>query len=170
MATASAQLSSKPATPGDKVTLLGLSSRLEQGSSAEVVSRQTAVKDVAWQKLNMPTPPRYQQQNLELVRVMDTIRSDGGVLVDDSSGAVVALWSSFFYQRGGSRPAESQFVAGMPVECIATAAEQLRVALRTKADIPPLQALGLDFETISLAQARKRGLDDATTSVLRISK
>ena len=109
MATASAQLSSKPATPGDKVTLLGLSSRLEQGSSAEVVSRQTAVKDVAWQKLNMPTPPRYQQQNLELVRVMDTIRSDGGVLVDDSSGAVVALWSSFFYRRGGSRPAESQF-------------------------------------------------------------
>ena len=109
VATASAQLSSKPATPGDKVTLLGLSSRLEQGSSAEVVSRQTAVKDVAWQKLNMPTPPRYQQQNLELVRVMDTIRSDGGVLVDDSSGAVVALWSSFFYQRGGSRPAESQF-------------------------------------------------------------
>ena len=51
----------------------------------------------------------------------------------------------------------------MPVECIATAAEQLRVALRTNADIPPLQTLGVDFETISLAQARKRGLGDEST-------
>lgn len=160
----SAQLCPTPAAPGDDVVVVGLSSRLEQGSSAEIVSRETKVKAQEWQKLGLPHPPRFQQQNMELLRVMDTIKTDGGVLVRPD-GAVQALWSSFFYQRvAGGRAMESQFVGGLPIKLIAEATAQLQNALQTDGgSIPPLQTLGVDLETISLAQARKRGLSDSWT-------
>ena len=160
---ASAKLSQAPAAPGDDVIMVGLSSRLEQGSSAEVVSRETCVRGIEWQKLGLPHPPRYQQQNMELLRLVDTIKSDGGVVVTPD-GAVQALWSSFFYQRvSGGRAIESHFVGGMPIKLIAEATAQLQKTLKSGEAIPPLQTLAVDLETISLAQARKRGLSDSWT-------
>ena len=160
----SAKLCAVPAAPGDDVVVVGLSSRLEQGSSAEIVSRETKIKAQEWQKLGLPHPPRFQQQNLELHRLMDTIKTDGGVLARPD-GEVQALWSSFFYQRiAGGRAMESQFVGGLPISLIAEATAQLQNALQTDGGtIPPLQTLGVDLETISLAQARKRGLNDSWT-------
>jgi S1-C subfamily serine protease len=159
----SAKLCPTPASPGDDVVVVGLSSRLEQGSSAEIVSRETKIKAQEWQKLGLPHPPRFQQQNLEILRLMDTIKTDGGVLVRPD-GEVQALWSSFFYQRvAGGRAMEGQFVGGLPINLIAEATEQLQVALQSGGTIPPLQTLAVDFETISLAQARKRGLSDSWT-------
>lgn len=163
VAAASAKLSQAPAAPGDDVVMVGLSSRLEQGSSAEVVSRETSIRGIEWQKLGLPHPPRYQQQNLELLRLVDTIKSDGGVVVTPN-GEVQAMWSSFFYQRvSGGRAIESQFVGGMPVRLIAEATAQLQKSLKSGEPVPPHQTLAVDLETISLAQARKRGLSDAYT-------
>jgi hypothetical protein len=141
-----------------------LSSRLEQGSSAEIVSRETKVKAHESQKLGLPHPPRFQQQNLELLRLMDVTKTDGGVLAT-KDGVVQALWSSFFYQRSaGGRAMESQFVGGLPIKLVADATAQVQKALRSgDGSIPPLQTLAVDLETISLAQARKRGLSDAWT-------
>jgi hypothetical protein len=113
---------------------------------------------VAWQKLPAPSPPRYQQANLELVRLQDAVKSDGGVVADDEGG-VLALWASFFYQRGGGRPTESQFHSGIPATLIAETAIPLAQQLRDGGELAlPVWALGADLEPISLASARQLGL------------
>lgn len=89
---------------------------------------------------------------------------------------MVSIWCSFFFQRQGGGGQESQFVGGMPVAPVAHAVGALRKALAQSganaqsdasggvSGVPPLRTLGLDLETISLAQARKRGLDAVHTA------
>eukprot|EP01047_Picozoa_sp_COSAG01_P033143 COSAG01_NODE_2426_length_7722_cov_2.700905_6_plen_150_part_00 len=115
-----------------------------------------------------------QQSNLELVRLMDTVKTDGGV-VADTQGRVVAFWASFYYQRNNNgRGMEGQFASGIPIGTIADAAEALShcpTAVTPGGNeagglVPPVRAMGADLETISVAQARKLGLSDAWTERL----
>ena len=82
-----------PPKVGDTVWLVGLRSRLDATSSGELVSRETKIQGIEWQQLPSPMPPRYQQSNLEMIRLMDSIKTDGGVLSNEA-GEIKALWAS----------------------------------------------------------------------------
>jgi hypothetical protein len=47
-----------------------------------VHSRETKIKGIEWQKLGVPHPPRFQQSNLELIRLMDLVKTDGGAVLN----------------------------------------------------------------------------------------
>ena len=155
---------------GDRAWLLGLcSDRLDAASSTSIVCRQTRVDKIGWQKLPTPQPPRYQQANLELIRLQDAVKSDGGVIATDN-GAVAGLWASFFYQRasgGRGGATESQFHSGVPAEVIAETAVPLAAWIKAggdngqSSDRLASYALGANLEPISMAMARQLGLAQA---------
>ncbi|OQR87375.1 pro-apoptotic serine protease [Achlya hypogyna] len=158
----SAKVSRAPLQPADPVWLVGLMSGVGRNSWSELVSRETLVSSVKWIALPMPTPPRYQEHNLEMVQLQDVVNTEGGA-VCTPAGEVAAFWASFsFQQQRGPTKVESQFTRGIPMDVIMDSVEPL---LRGEAT-PRLFDLGVDFEHISLAKGRELGMDEATAKAL----
>ncbi len=133
----------------DEVWVVGLS------PEQELVSRKSRVSTVEDFSLPLTDPPRFRQANLEVALLTDSPTTVGGVLAD-KKGRVHAYWASF----STGVPPQSYFAA-IGVEHIQEILEPLRegrpVGWRT---------LGAELSPITLADARSRGLSEASARKL----
>jgi S1-C subfamily serine protease len=141
----SATFRSEGLDAGDAVWLVGLTPR------DQLVARKTRVSRVEAPTLPLTKPPRFREANLELISVDDSITTVGGVLAD-GKGRVHALWASFAAQ---GPKGTSAFFAGLPADRLMPVIERLRASLPVG-----WRSLGVELETISIAEARSRGLPD----------
>jgi S1-C subfamily serine protease len=144
-AVASADLEARDLEPGNELWLVGLSPR------NQIVSEATRISQVEVPELPLPRPPRFRESGLEVVTVTDRPSTVGGVLAD-GKGRVVALWSSFSTQN---RQEPGSVFAGMPIGLVERTVDPLRAG-RT----PVWRSLEIELTSLSLAEARNRGLPD----------
>ena len=139
-----ATLRDKELTPGDEVWVVG-----ERGDS-KIISQKTEVAGVDPVAFPLSRTLRFRDSNLEVVSLVNPPGDVDGVLANDK-GDVVALWSSFAFET--PRDLE-QINRGTPAELVQ---EMVAVVENGK----PLYSLDVEFDTRSLASARKLGLPDA---------
>ncbi len=140
----SAKLRPRSLAAGDEVWLVVLT------RGQQVVSRESPVARVDTASIPLPRPPRFREFNAELISLTETIASVGGVLAD-GKGRVLAIWASFSTTGVGGKP--DAFFAGISAELI----EDLVAPLRAGQPFV-WRSLGAEFETMTLAAARARGL------------
>lgn len=141
----SARLRTDSLAPGDEVWLVALSTR------QQIVSRLTQVERLEGATIPLPQTPRFRETNAELVAVSESIESVGGVLAD-GRGRVRAFWASFSEDAGGK---PRSFLAGLPAELV----EEMTAPLR-RGESFVWRSLGAELETLTLANARARGLPE----------
>jgi S1-C subfamily serine protease len=141
----SARLRPKTLEPNDEVWVVGLS------PDHELVSRESRVSTIEAFTLPLTTPPRFRETNLEVTLLTDSPTTVGGVLAD-RRGRVHAYWASF----SADVPPQSYFAA-IGVDRVEEIVQPIRegrpVGWRT---------LGAEFHPITLADARSRGLSEAS--------
>jgi len=93
---------------------------------------------------------QFRESNLATVRLVNGPSDFDGVIADDR-GRVLALWSSFAFERG--RQVE-QVNQGIPAGIVADMLAHAR-------DGEPLHSLEAELDPVSLAEARQLGLDPA---------
>ena len=131
--------------PNDEVWVVGLS------PDQELVSRESRVSTVEAFSLPLTTPPRFREANLEVTLLTDSPSTVGGVLAD-KKGRVHAYWASF----STGVPPQSYFAA-IGVEYV----EEILKPLREERPVG-WRTLGAELRTITLADARSRGLSEAS--------
>jgi S1-C subfamily serine protease len=141
----SAQLRPMALESNDEVWVVGLS------PDNELVSRESRVATVEAFALPLTTPPRFRQANLEVTLLTDSPTTVGGVLAD-RKGRVHAYWASF----STGVPPQSYFAA-IGVEHI----EKILKPLREGREVD-WRTLGAELRPITLADARSRGLSEAS--------
>jgi S1-C subfamily serine protease len=129
----------------DEVWVVGLS------PGHELVARKSRVSTVEAFALPLTSPPRFRETNLEVTLLTDSPTTVGGVLAD-RKGRVHAYWAAF--SRGA--PPLSYFAA-IGVERI----EEILKPLREGRPVG-WRTLGAEFHAINLADARSRGLSEAS--------
>jgi S1-C subfamily serine protease len=141
----SAELLPKALEPNDDVWVVGMS------PDQDLVSRKSRVSTVESFSLPLATPPRFRETNLDVTLLTDSPTTVGGVLAD-GKGRVYAYWASF----STGVPPQSYFAA-IGAERIEEVLEPLRagrpVGWRT---------VGAELRPITLADARSRGLSEAS--------
>jgi S1-C subfamily serine protease len=142
----SAELWSKELDDGDPVWLVGIS------GGDELAVRRTMVDRVVPLYLPLPSPPFFSDRNIEVVVLGDATATSGGVLVD-RKGRVLALWASF-PSLNGSEPQASYY--GIPIAMVQDVLPTIREGVE-----PTWRSLGLSLGAITIADARKRGLDES---------
>ncbi|MBW2494203.1 MAG: PDZ domain-containing protein, partial [Deltaproteobacteria bacterium] len=145
----SARLRPKALEPNDEVWLVGMS------PDQELVSRESRVSTVEAFSLPLADPPRFRQANLEVALLTDSPSTVGGVLAD-KKGRVHAYWASF----STGVPPQSYFAA-IGVEHI----EEILKPLREGRPVG-WRTLGAELSPITLADARSRGLSEASARKL----
>ncbi|NJD32887.1 MAG: PDZ domain-containing protein, partial [Gammaproteobacteria bacterium] len=130
--------------PGEPVTVVGLSGDSRVRSIATTVA---SVDDVSFP---LSRTLQFRDANLEVATLVNGPADFDGVVVG-ADGKVRALWSSFAVEGGREL---SQVSRGVPVELVQEAVEAVR-------DGRPLYSLEAEFESVSIAEARKLGLPDA---------
>jgi S1-C subfamily serine protease len=129
----------------DEVWVVGLS------PDHELVSRESRVSTVEAFSLPLTTPPRFREANLEVTLLTDSPTTVGGVLAD-KKGRVHAYWASF----STGIPPQSYFAA-IGVERV----EEILKPLREGRPVG-WRTLGAELRPITLADARSRGLSEAS--------
>ena len=144
-------------TTGAACWLVGLKSGLNEefdpSRRVDHVARKTRVANTGWIKLPLPNPPRYQLSNVETLGLEVAPSLDGGVIAN-SSGGVLALWTSCAYQSAPSQL--SQVYRGLPIHHLAAAASAAAAGCQP----PHYCSLGATLEPISTAAARRLGVSD----------
>jgi S1-C subfamily serine protease len=130
---------------GDEVWMVGLT------STERVVSRRTRIARREAMQLPLTHPPRFREANLEITTLEDAAQTVGGVLTD-RLGRVTAFWASF---STGSGATADGFFAGISSHHLQRMVEPLRENRAVD-----WHSLGLEFEPLTLAAARDRGLSD----------
>ena len=130
---------------GDGVWMVGLT------STERVVSRRTLISRREPMQMPLTHPPRFRETNLELATLEDAAQTVGGVLTD-RLGQVIAFWASF---SSGSDAATEGFFGAIPTSHLQRMVEPLR-----RGEPVDWYSLGLEFEPLTLADARDRGLTD----------
>ena len=134
---------------GDELTLVWLDAK------SGMQSTRSTVTDLRLPTMGVPSPPRFQESGVELIRLSDK-KSEDGVLVD-KKGRVLALWAGFTYDYGRKN---KPWHAGLPIE----------VALATLPGIesgePSHPSLGLSLHTITPVDAAARGVSQARLGAL----
>ncbi len=128
---------------GDKVRVVGLD------SSGNVVSDGSEVEAVDALFVPAAGTPRFRDTNVEVISLGKVERCVGGVIVDKHK-RVVGLWASYFFPRNRER-----YFYGLPSAYITPVIDAVR-----RGETPTYRAIGAELSTISLADARERGLDD----------
>jgi S1-C subfamily serine protease len=131
---------------GDPVWMVGLT------STERVVSRRTLIARRDPIQMPLTHPPRFRETNLELATLEDAAQTVGGVLAD-RLGRVTAFWASF---SSGSDATTEGFFAAIPTAQLQRMVEPLR-----RGEPVDWHSLGLELESLTLAEARDRGLSDA---------
>jgi len=145
----SARLRPRSLESNDEVWVVGLS------PDQELVSRKSRVSTVDDFSLPLTNPPRFRQANLEVALLTDSPTTVGGVLAD-KKGRVHAYWASF----STGVPPQSYFAA-IGVEHI----EEILKPLREGRPVG-WRTLGAEWSPITLADARSRGLSEASARKL----
>ncbi len=136
---------------GDRSWLVGLS------SDHRIVSRETRIARREPVELSSTFPPRFRESNLELVMLEDMSATVGGVLAD-KKGRVQALWASF---TSGESKSPETFFAGIPIHSIRRVTDRIREGRSVD-----WRTLSVEFQTLSLAEARNRGLSESRARIL----
>lgn len=139
----SAPLSTRLPRPGEEVQVVGLR------SDFKLVFRTTQVASLEPTRYPLSRTIRFRQTNLETLDLVSGPQDIDGVILDQR-GDLVALWSSFFYQRGSEGAQENR---GIPAELVG---ELLALAREQRV----LRSLEVEWEQVPLAEARKLGLSD----------
>lgn len=147
----SAVLAPRPMNPGDPVWLVGVK------AGHRVFAQSTAVAAVEAVDLPLPRPPRFRAMNLERIALTSATPSLGGAVVD-GEGRVLALWAGFSYQDGKDHRCAEH---GISAELFVDAIDSLR-----RGEQPIMWDLGVEFGTVTLAEARHRGLSPETAAEL----
>jgi len=139
-----ARLDERELTAGEAVTVVGLNG----GSRVRAIATTVASID----DVNFPLSRtlQFRDANLEVVSLVNGPTEFDGVIVG-RDGRVRALWSSFATETGRDLV---QINRGIPIDLVAELAGAERTGL-------PLYSLEAEFEAVSIAEARKRGLSDA---------
>ncbi|MFO0687129.1 MAG: trypsin-like peptidase domain-containing protein [Myxococcota bacterium] len=130
---------------GDPVWMVGLT------STERVVSRRTLIARRDPIQMPLTHPPRFRETNLELATLEDAASTVGGVLTD-RLGRVIAFWASF---SSGSDASTEGFFGAIPTADLERMVDPLR-----RGEPVDWHSLGLEFEALTLADARDRGLTD----------
>lgn len=130
---------------GDSVWLVAMA------QNERVVGRKTRVARVEPVQIGVTNPPRFKEQNIDLVSVEDPIQSVGGVLTD-RFGRVLSVWASF---SSANATPKGTFFGGIPVEHVRRMVEPLK-----REEPVDWHSLGLETRPLTLAAARDRGLSD----------
>ena len=139
-----APLDPRELAPGETVTVVGLN------GDSRVRSLRTTVSSLDDVDFPLSRTLQFRDANVEVVSLVNGPADFDGVIVD-REGRVRALWSSFAAETGRE---VAQVNRGMPIGLV----QELVEAERTGR---PIYSLEAEFEVVSIAQARKLGLDDA---------
>ena len=136
-----ARFDARPLAAGEAVTVVGLTGDSRVQSLATTVA---SVDDVAFP---LSRTMQFREANLEVATLVNGPLDFDGV-VAGRDGRVRALWSSFAYEGGRELTQVSRALpAGIVEEAVGAAKGG-----------GPLFSLEAEFETVSIAEARKRGL------------
>ncbi|MGI9343001.1 MAG: trypsin-like peptidase domain-containing protein [Gammaproteobacteria bacterium] len=138
-----AKLATKTPTQGESVWVIGLR------PDHKLIQRETEVASVDPLFLPLSRTMRFRETNLEVISLVNGPGDVDGVIVD-KRGRVTALWSSFAYQVGPDLVQENR---GVP-------ADQVADLLQRAGGDRELRSLEVELSPVSLATARKLGLDD----------
>jgi S1-C subfamily serine protease len=130
---------------GDEVWMVGLT------STERLVSRRTRIARYEPMQMPLTHPPRFRERNVEVATLEDAAQSVGGVLTD-RLGRVLSFWASFSM---GSGSAPEGFFGGIAGHHLLRMVDPLR-----EGEPVAWHSLGLEFEPLTLADARDRGLSD----------
>jgi pro-apoptotic serine protease NMA111 len=137
----SASFDPRPLEAGEAVTVVGLT------GDSRVQSLATTVASVDDVSFPLSRTLQYREANLEVATLVNgPVDFDGVVAGHD--GRVRALWSSFAFEGGRDL---TQVNRAMPAEIVQEAVEAAKGA-------HPLYSLEAEFDTVSIAEARKLGL------------
>jgi S1-C subfamily serine protease len=139
-----ATLLSRELHAGDEVWVVG------GHADARIMSQKTQVSNVDVLSFPLSRTLRFRDSNIEAVNLINPPGDFDGVLTN-YDGEVLALWSSFAFES--SRDVE-QVNHGMPADIVA---EMIDVVTANRT----LYSFEVDFDLLSLANARKLGLSDA---------
>ena len=133
----------RPPSVGDPMILVALN------RSHEVVSTETKVERFDALHIGVSPTPRFRDSNVEGIDVTTSVPSLGGVLAD-KKGRVYAQWASFLDQKSGERTFH-----GLPAAYITHALTSLAAG-----QVPEFRSVGAEFTSLSMADARERGLSE----------
>ena len=140
----SARLDPRELLPGEAVTVVGLN------GGSRVRSIATTVASVDDVDFPLSRTLQFRESNLEVASLVNGPADFDGVVVG-RDGRVRALWSSFATESGRDMV---QVNRGMPIGLVS---ELVEAALASR----PIYSLETEFEAVPIAEARKRGLDEA---------
>ena len=140
----SARMLDRRIIPGEDVWVVGM------GADSELNVRPTLVADLNPIQLPLSRTMQFRESNLETIQLVNGPADFDGVLVD-STGVVIALWSSFAWESGRELQQENRGVA------IGIVQDMLR-RVQTK---KPVYSLETELVPQPLAAARRLGLSDA---------
>ena len=138
-----ASLDARELAPGEAVTVVGLS------GDSRVRSIATSVASIDDVSFPLSRTLQFREANLEVADLVNAPSDFDGVILG-RDGRVRALWSSFATETGRDL---AQINRGIPIDLVQEAVE----VARTHA---PLYSLEAEFESVSIAAARKLGLPD----------
>ena len=145
-----AQLAAATPDQGETVWVIGLR------PDNKLIYRQTEVASVDPIFLPLSRTMRFRETNLEGLSLVNGPGDVDGVIVD-KWGRVTALWSSFAFEAGQELVQDNKGVPAVHVQ------ELLELARADR----ELHSLEAELNPVSLATARKLGLDDASVKRLR---
>jgi S1-C subfamily serine protease len=139
----SARLGMRLPEPGEQVRVLGLR------PDFRMVFRTTEVASMEVTRYPLSRTIRFRQTNMETLDLVNGPQDIDGAIID-RRGDVVALWSSFSYQRGKD---EAQHNRGIPAEYV----DELLALARGERE---LRSLEVEWDQLPLAEARKLALPE----------
>lgn len=147
----SARLSTEYVKQGDDTIFFGFNHNLRPVVAKTVVTDITTVAIPA-----SASTPRYRAVNLDAITV-DTglaMQCGSGVLVSED-GTVQALWLTYLGERSSSTGKDTEYHLGFSTPMILPIVEKVR-----NNEIPKLNILSVEMQTIQMSQARIMGVPE----------
>ncbi len=126
-----------PLESGDEVTVIGLQ------ADHKLLSQKTTIASIDAFNAPLSSYFGYRDINTEVISLVNPPEAIDGVIVD-AKGKVRAKWGSYSYSGG------AQVTKGIPAEYLIETSEQV--------DSRDYRSAEIEFSTLTLAGARKRGL------------
>jgi S1-C subfamily serine protease len=137
------RFAARPPATGERVQVVGLS------RDNRVVSQEATVGSIGPVAFPLSRTLQFRDANLEIMRLVSGPDDFDGLIVN-RRGEVFALWSSFAYEDGRELVQQNM---GIPAGVVQEMLEYAR-------DGRPLYSAEAEFGLLSLAEARRLGLDD----------